>query len=107
MRIPCVAFAVILSLLSGCATPRASEKHDRYETTGSSEPEEEGCRPLMDPLVHSFDFARWEEKGLQRRHSCWHRLWEVPTAIVVYPVLAGAFIGLVTAPVWAPLLFLH
>jgi hypothetical protein len=34
-------------------------------------------------------------------------VWEVPTAVVVYPTVAVVFVGVVTAPIWVPILLLH
>ena len=62
-------------------------------------PETGTCKPLLPFLIKD-----WEE---DKRHSCWNRVWEVPTAVVVYPTVAVLFVGLVTAPVWVPLLLLH
>jgi hypothetical protein len=62
-------------------------------------PETGTCKPLL-----PFFIKDWQE---DKRHSCWNRLWEVPTAVVVYPTVAVAFVGLVTAPIWVPLLLLH
>ena len=70
-----------------------------------TESESGACRPLMNPLLYAFD-ADWEWKS-SRLHSCWHRVWEVPTAVVVYPVVAGFLVGLITSPVWGPMLLLH
>lgn len=44
------------------------------------------------------------ERLSNQRHSCWHRLWEVPAALVVYPVVVVVLLGAVTAPIWVPLL---
>lgn len=62
-------------------------------------PETGTCKPLL-----PFVAKDWEE---EKRHSCWNRLWEVPTAVIVYPTIAVVFIGAVTAPIWVPLLLLH
>jgi hypothetical protein len=62
-------------------------------------PETGTCKPLLPFLTKD-----WQE---DKRHSCWNRLWEVPTAVVVYPTAAVIFVGVVTAPVWVPLLLLH
>jgi hypothetical protein len=62
-------------------------------------PETGTCKPLL-----PFFIKDWQE---ERRHSCWNRVWEVPTAAVVYPTVAVLFVGVVTAPVWIPLLLLH
>lgn len=56
---------------------------------------ETGCKPLLRYL--SFD------RDEERRRSCWHRLWEVPAAIVAYPAATVVLLGVVTSPVWVPL----
>lgn len=57
------------------------------------------CRPLLRaPSI--------EGDQEPRRHSCWNRLWEVPAALVAYPVGAALIIGGCTAPIWIPLLLL-
>lgn len=62
-------------------------------------PETGTCKPMLPFLIKD-----WQE---DKRHSCWNRLWEVPTAVVVYPTVAVVFVGVVTAPIWVPLLLLH
>jgi hypothetical protein len=65
--------------------PSVSAKND----TGS-------CRPwFVSPMKD------WGEGG--PKHSCWNLLWEVPTAIVAVPLA----LGVITAPVWVPLVLLH
>ena len=61
-------------------------------------PETGTCKSL-------FPFFRneWLE---DKRHSCWHRVWEVPAAVVFYPSFAIVVIGVITSPIWVPLLFL-
>lgn len=73
------------AFLEGDRPHSASAKHD----TG-------GCKPWFVPPERD-----WGEGA--PRHSCWNRLWEVPTAIIVAPVA----IAIVTAPVWAPILLLR
>lgn len=72
------------SFLEGDRPHSASEKRD----TGN-------CKPWF--VSPSRDWGEGAPK-----HSCWNRLWEVPTAIVVVPV-ALAFL---TAPVWVPVILL-
>lgn len=57
------------------------------------------CRPL-------FRLPEWDREEDARRHSCWNRLWEVPAALVAYPLGAAIIIGTGSAPVWVPLLLL-
>jgi len=84
-----MAAALILSC--ACAGPQRRPIEDpgaraAYEAS-------RGCKPL-------FALDRDEAP----RHSCWHRLWEVPAALVAYPVIAGAAIAVITSPIWAPIL---
>ena len=122
MRAPAASGAALFSLLllGGCAGSRAPRKDPPAASEAS--PEEraasapraaEGCRPLMTPLVEAFDPDRWGrfgdegwDPGEKKRHSCWNRVWEVPTAVVVYPAAVIILIGLVTSPVWLPLLLI-
>lgn len=71
------------------------------------EPESGNCKPLplLGPSSQIFNINDWDESNSARR-SCWNRLWEVPTAIVLYPTLVGIFLGIVTSPIWVPILFL-
>lgn len=59
-------------------------------------PESGRCEPLFAPLSDS-----WTS---QKRRSCAHRVWEVPAALVAYPVIGAVVLGVATAPVWLPLL---
>lgn len=61
-------------------------------------PETETYRSLFAPFRND-----WLE---DKRHWCWHRIWEIPTAVVVYPSVVALAIGIVTAPLWGPLLLL-
>ena len=59
------------------------------------------CRPLFPDTSGSFpDWSR-----SQRWHSCWNRIWEVPAAIVLYPAVVGVAVGVITSPIWVPLIF--
>lgn len=62
------------------------------------EPESGTCTPLFAPLSDS-----WTS---EKRHSCANRFWEVPAAVIVYPTIAVLAVGIITAPVWVPLLIL-
>ncbi len=47
----------------------------------------------------------WKQYGY--RHSCWNRLWEIPTAAIIYPAGIIILLGVIVIPVWLPtLLFL-
>lgn len=59
---------------------------------------ETGCKPLLRYLSLDPD----EES----RHSCWHRIWEVPSAIVAYPVVTIVLVGVITSPIWVPVIML-
>ncbi|MBI2385184.1 MAG: hypothetical protein HYV14_04135 [Elusimicrobia bacterium] len=72
------------TFLEGDRAHSAAAKHD----TG-------GCKPWF--VSPSRD---WGEGA--PRHSCWNRLWEVPTAVVVAPIA----IAIVTAPIWVPIVVL-
>ncbi|OGS41542.1 MAG: hypothetical protein A2506_06345 [Elusimicrobia bacterium RIFOXYD12_FULL_66_9] len=54
------------------------------------------CRPL-------FTLKNEEDA---RRHSCWNRLWEVPSAAVAYPAGIAIIVGACTSAIWVPLLLL-
>jgi hypothetical protein len=100
-----VAAAALLVLLGACATaPGPARKGflppGDAKAEASTLKDQGGCRPLFmaDPEEPGPD------DGLR---SCWNRVWEVPTAIVVVPVVVVVLVGAATAPVWAPLLFLR
>ncbi|MGE3153018.1 MAG: hypothetical protein AB7G48_07705 [Nitrospiraceae bacterium] len=61
-------------------------------------PESGTCKPLFSPLSDS-----WTS---EKRHSCANLFWEIPAAVVVYPTIAVLAVGIITAPVWVPLLIL-
>jgi hypothetical protein len=63
-------------------------------------PETGRCKPL-------FGGVSMDARENERRRSCWNRLWEVPTAIVVVPVAIGVIVAGATAPIWVPLVLLH
>ncbi len=62
------------------------------------EPESGTCTSLFSPLSDSWT--------AEKRHSCAHRLWEVPAAAVAYPTIAVVVVGIATAPIWLPVLIL-
>ena len=75
---------------------------DDWDMTGYEVERSSGrCLPLFDAPT-GFD-----DQDARPRRSCWNRLWEVPTAIVVIPVVVVVALGAVTAPIWAPILFLR
>lgn len=77
---------------------KARRLGDDWDLSGFEVERETGrCRPLF-PSV---------DEEAQRRHSCWNRLWEVPAALVVYPVAVVLLVGAVTAPVWVPIVLLR
>jgi hypothetical protein len=105
--LPLILFLALC--LTGCATSGAGRKEAPQEAPANGDPaaqapasvkEGGSCRPLLRHLSMEFD----EDKDV--RHSCWNRVWEVPTAIVVYPAVVVIMIGVVTSPIWVPLLFL-
>jgi hypothetical protein len=90
-------FFLVALLLTGCAgAPRRNSPADPGAAAAVSQ--SEGCLPL---------FRSGMEDQPPERRSCWHRLWEVPTALVVYPVAIGVIVGLATAPVWLPIVALR
>ena len=105
-----LALALSLALcLTGCAASGRTRDDAFLKTPASgafpAEPpvldEDTGsCRPLLRHL----ELERDEHKDV--RHSCWNRVWEVPTAVVVYPAVAVIMIGAITSPIWVPLIFL-
>jgi hypothetical protein len=110
LRAPDAAGAAILLLLSGCAGTGAIKKNFPQDSHAVEPETGGGCRPLMDPLIDALDTSRWGagrddlELRSNRDHSCWNRVWEVPTAIVAYPTATVFLVGVVTSPVWVPLL---
>lgn len=79
----------LLLLTSACASaPRPAFFDERPRSTAS---DTGACKPL---------FILWDDDVPKR--SCWHRLWEVPAALVVVPTA----LGVITAPVWVPILLL-
>ena len=70
---------------------------DDWDMTGYDVAPETGtCKSLF-----SWVQNEWLEN---KRHSCWHRVWEVPAAVVLYPSIAVIVIGAITSPIWVPLL---
>jgi hypothetical protein len=59
-----------------------------------------GCRPL-------FRTPTYDEHEAGPRRSCWNRVWEVPAALVAFPAAVILVLGVATAPVWVPLIFLR
>jgi hypothetical protein len=53
------------------------------------------CRPFF--ISPSLDWGAGAP-----RHSCWHRLWEIPVALVAVPLA----LAVMTAPIWAPIVLL-
>ncbi|MBI4061274.1 MAG: hypothetical protein HY403_07570 [Elusimicrobia bacterium] len=88
-----------LLLLGACATAGTEREgflDSERPRSLSSKNDTGSCRPFF--VSPSLD---WGEGA--PRHSCWHRLWEVPTALVVVPVA----LGIMTSPIWVPLVLLH
>jgi hypothetical protein len=88
--------AVLLAPLAACAPGSRRGEAARAESAPAAEGGERLCRPLLPG-------PDWEERP---PHACSNRLWEVPAAIVLYPLLVGVGLGLVTAPIWVPLILL-
>jgi hypothetical protein len=87
-----------LLLLGACASLSKEDENFLNDRPGRSSTEADtgSCKPFF--VKPSRD---WGEGAA--RHSCWHRLWEVPAALVVVPVA----LAVVTSPVWVPILLLH
>jgi hypothetical protein len=100
--------ALFLSLglcLAGCASSGAGRRDVFDERSGDFGAQPPALRAEADsckPLLRYLDLDPEENK----RHSCWHRVWEVPAALVAYPAATAVLLGVVTAPVWVPLLLL-
>ncbi len=90
------AALLALILAGGCASlskeNEAFLEGDRAHSAGSRA-DTGSCKPFF--VSPSLD---WGEGA--PRHSCWNRVWEVPTAIVVVPLA----LALLTSPVWVPIL---
>lgn len=84
---------LLLSQLGACAsaprTPPPEDPGARIAVERAA-----GCRPVF----------TLEERDLAPRRSCWHRAWEVPAAIVVYPAAAAIGLAIILSPIWAPIL---
>ncbi len=87
-----------LLLLGACATADTERGflNEERPSRVSTEADTGSCKPFF--VKPSRD---WGEGAA--RHSCWHRLWEVPAALVVAPVA----LAIVTAPIWVPIVLLH
>ncbi len=85
-------------LLGACATADKERggflEADRPAPV-TAESDTGSCKPFF--VAPSRD---WGEGAA--RHSCWNRLWEVPAALVVVPLA----LGIVTSPVWVPIVLL-
>lgn len=95
MNLKPLACAALL-LFAACASGgRRAESTDGLSLSAA-----EGSPRLCKPLLPGPD---WEERP---PHACSNRLWEIPAAIVVYPLLVGAALAVAGAPIWVPLLLL-
>lgn len=85
-------------LLSGCAASRrAAAEDEAFLRGGAPVAQKEGCRPFfISPMNDASEAVP--------NHSCWHRLWEVPAAIVIVPAAVVLIVGAGTAPIWVPIL---
>ena len=106
-RFAAVACALAV-LLGGCASSSSRKASAASESKTEDSDESGGCKPLF-----PSDLSDWRSdltgswRAGEPRHSCWHRLWEVPAMAVVAPVAVGVFIGVVTSPIWMPLILLR
>lgn len=83
---------------SGCAGAGTHPPSPQDPGAAAAVSQAEGCEPLLKTGL--------EDRPPERR-SCWHRLWEVPAAIVIYPVAIAVVVGLSTAPLWLPFVALR
>jgi hypothetical protein len=92
-----LALAALVFLSGACAsTQEARFVEDKGASAAARAQDTGSCRPFFkEPSL-------WMDEADVPRHSCWHRLWEIPAAMVAVPL----FIGVVTAPVWAPIILL-
>ncbi|MBI5247785.1 MAG: hypothetical protein HY923_11460 [Elusimicrobia bacterium] len=84
-----------LLLLGACATADTEKGFLDSERQVAAAPDTGSCRPFF--IAPSLDWGSGAPK-----HSCWHRLWEVPAALVAVPVA----LAIITAPVWLPIVVL-
>ncbi len=92
------AALISLLLLGACASLSKEDQSfldgDRPHST-SSKNDTGSCKPFF--VSPSRDWGEGAPK-----HSCWHRLWEVPAALIAAPIA----LAIVTAPVWVPIVVL-
>ncbi len=89
--------ALLCLLLLGACASLDKERDGLFEPKSASTQAATGmCKPFFVSPFRNWDTAA-------PRHSCWNRIWEIPTAIVVTPIALAAM----TAPIWAPIVFLH
>lgn len=100
-RLRIAVCAAFLCALSGCASlerePFAAEPWETAE--GPPAPDTGACKPLL--RAPGLD-SREDE----RKRSCWNRLWEVPVVVAGVPIVILALAGIVTAPIWVPLILI-
>jgi len=84
-----------LLLLGACAGADTNTGFLDSERPVSAAPDTGSCRPFF--IAPSLDWGAGAPK-----HSCWHRLWEVPVALVAVPVA----LAVLTAPIWVPIVAL-
>ncbi len=84
-----------LLLLGACATADTNKGFLDSEQPVTAAKDTGSCRPFF--LSPALDWGAPAPK-----HSCWNRLWEVPVALVAVPLA----LGIMTAPVWVPVVLL-
>ena len=84
-----------LLLLGACAGADTREGFLDSERPVSAKNDTGSCRPFF--ISPSLDWGAGAPK-----HSCWNRLWEVPVALVAVPLA----LGVITSPVWVPIVLL-
>lgn len=91
--------AVLTGCLGACATTEPSRRGSVIEPRAVGTRLTGACKPFfISPTTDSPENVP--------PHSCWNRLWEVPTALAIAPVAIVIIVGVVASPIWVPLLLL-
>ena len=92
------ACALLALSLGSCASGESNRPRflDEPQRAAMNKPDTGSCRPFF------VSPSLWSDDERVAKHSCWHRLWEVPAALVTVPVAIGIF----TAPIWLPIILL-
>ena len=92
------ALLALLLLSGGCASADMEKGFlDSERPRSTSVKNDTGaCRPWF--VSPAKDWGEGAPK-----HSCWNLVWEVPAALVAVPLA----LGIITAPVWLPIILFH